>query len=301
MADDWRVTRETLHAERVDAQHLREQLHDAADRLRRLRALLAARPRREPGQSVRRMRSRGHMQRVVICGAGDAGRRLWEAIAARPTVSVVGFVDAGVRRHGQIFLGAPVQTPDWLRGGHWDHLAVTADESHAWRSWLAKAGIGTNGVIEFPADAGAEALDAIAVASFPDPLAGTLDAAAPISELRIGIFGTGAAGMKVWEVLVEMDTADAVWFADNNRQQQGREILGLDVIAPADIPGRRYDAVVIGSMSREAIHEQLVRLGVPTGRILSPDVAGPIDQLRRQLVSAMVALADRKADREVAV
>ena len=78
-----------------------------------------------------------------------------------------------------------------------------------------------------------------------------------------------------------IDSADAVWFADNNPRQQGRDLLGLEVIAPADIPCRPFDAVVIGSMSRDPIRTQLLDLFVSPSAILTPDVTASIADLQR--------------------
>ncbi len=121
-ADAWRVTHETLHAERVHAGHLREQLHDAEERLGRLRAVVvagAAGASRSSRRTTRQLPGRRHMSRIVIFDAGETGRRLWEALAARPTVEIVGFVDLDPRRHGRTFLASAVHPVEWLRENRW--------------------------------------------------------------------------------------------------------------------------------------------------------------------------------------
>jgi len=89
--------------------------------------------------------------------------------------------------------------------------------------------------------------------------------------------------MKVWEALADIDTAETVWFADNNPQQHGRRFLWVSVVDPAVIPTLDYDAIVIGSMSRQPIRKQLLSLGVRSDHILMPDVQATIEQIRDQL------------------
>lgn len=227
------------------------------------------------------------MHRIVIFDSRETGRRLWDQLAARPTVEVVGFVDPDARRHGRAFLGTTVHPLEWLREGEWDHVAVAASQTSEWRFPLAAAGVAARQIIELPLDDGDAFLAEIVAEMFPDPLADVLRATRPGPALRVGIFGTGAAGMKVWEVLAEMDTVDAVWFADNNASQQGTTVLGLEVIAPADIPSRDVDAVVIGSMSRDPILKQLLALGVPSTAILAPAVTLSIERLRHEIAGAL--------------
>ena len=187
-----------------------------------------------------------------------------------------------------------MHAPLWLKTGVWDRVAVAANEIDEWRPVLQISGINARKLIELPVD-DAATLEQIVRARFPDPLADTLATAGAATGVRIGIFGTGAAALKVWEVVAELDTADAVWFADNNPQQHGRSILGLDVIAPGSIPATDVDAIVIGSMARDAICEQLLALGLPGDRIVTVDVAGPMQTLRDQVACAVGALPLREA------
>jgi hypothetical protein len=279
MADQWRITRETLHADR-------QQLRDAHERLNHLRAT-TARQRGANANGDQRERSGHRMQRVVIFDAGETGRRLWEALATRASVEIVAFVDPDVRRHERAFLGTPVHPVEWLRDAAWDLVAVSGADTHAWRFPLAAAGVGSRRIVECPTEEGDVFLGEVVAEMFPDQMAGAIAAAAAAQGLRIGIFGTGAGAMKVWEVLAGIDSADAVWFADNNPQQQGRDLLGLEVIAPADIPGRPFDAVVIGSMSRDPIRKQLLDLFVSPSAILTPDVTASIADLQRGLAAAI--------------
>jgi len=256
---------------------LREELRDSSERLQWLRASLGGRASQQP-------------RRIVIAGAGETGQRLWEVLAPLGTVDIVGFVDADARTHGRVLLGVTIHPPQWLQHAEWDHIALPESRADEWRFALAKAGVHARQVLEFPVDGTDLARAAAAAAEeFPDPLAGVLAALAPASGLRVGIFGTGAAGLKVWEALAGIDTADAIWFADNNAKQQGSIIFGLNVISPADIAGSDADLIVIGSMSREPILKQLIALGVRPEAILTPNAAAPVDELRRDLASTLIA------------
>jgi glycosyltransferase involved in cell wall biosynthesis len=278
MADDWRVTRETLHADR-------QLLGDAVARLDYLRAATARLRRADTEHQEDKSETR--MQRLVIFDAGETGQRLWEALAPRASVEVVAFVDPDVRRHERTFLGLPVHPVEWLRHSDWDLVAAAGADTHAWRFPLAAAGVGSRRIVECPTEDGDEFLREIVAEIFPDPLAATLAATPETHGLRLGIFGTGSGAMKVWEVLTGIESADAVWFADNNPQQQGRELLGLEIIAPTDIAARPFDAVVIGSMSRDPIRRQLLDLSIPAAAIIEPDVTSSITDLERALANAI--------------
>jgi hypothetical protein len=285
MADQWRITRETLHADR-------QQLRDAHERLNHLRAT-TARERRPAANGDQKERSGHRMHRVVIFEAGETGRRLWEALVKRASIEIVAFVDPDIRRHERSFLGTPVHPVEWLRHNEWDLVAVSGADTHAWRFPLAAAGVGSRRIVECPADDGDAFLGEVIAEMFPDAMAGTLASAPVTAGVRVGIFGTGAGAMKVWEVLAGLDSADAVWFADNNPQQQGRDLLGLEVIAPSEIAARPFDAVVIGSMSRDPIRRQLLDLAIPGSAILTPDVTASIADLQRDLAAA---IADRRTE-----
>jgi hypothetical protein len=69
--------------------------------------------------------------------------------------------------------------------------------------------------------------------------------------------------------------------------------LGLEVIAPSDIAARPFDAVVIGSMSRDPIRRQLLDLAIPGLAIFTPDVTASIADLQRDLAAA---IADRRTE-----
>jgi len=262
-----------------DANELRGQIHDAHARLSHVRNLLAD-------------RSPRGLRRVVICGANERTRGLWEALASRPTVDVVAFVDDDASRHGRRRLGVPVHGSDWLRGGDWDRLAVLRSDASAWHARLVPLALDDAAWLEF-ADGDAGALQERAARLFPDALAPALQSRPTAAGARLGVFGTGSGAMKVWEALADVETADIVWFADNNAAQQGRDLVGVRVIAPADIACAEYDAVVIGSMARASIREQLLELGVAPGRIMTPDVVGPIENIRRQVLAHLLELPAR--------
>jgi hypothetical protein len=201
----------------------------------------------------------------------------------------VSFVDTDVRRQGREFLGVDVRPPAWLRGGGWEQVAVPAEQVQAWQPLLRAAGVEARHVIALPTEEDDVLLDAVVSTLFPDPLEAAIAGGPPVASVRVGIFGTGAGGMKVWEALADMDAVDAVWFADNNVAQQGGRVLGLDVIAPSAIGERGCDAVIVGSMSRGPIRDQLLALGVPADRIVAPDVTAPVDAIHRELSRCLSA------------
>jgi glycosyltransferase involved in cell wall biosynthesis len=104
----------------------------------------------------------------------------------------------------------------------------------------------------------------------------------------VGIFGVGDGGRRVLEAVAVLEGA-VDWFADNDVRAQGRMIGGCQVIAPETIPGRAFDFIVIGSVHRDAIREQLRSLGIPQDKVVAPDVSLStgefVEELRRQLSS----------------
>lgn len=233
------------------------------------------------------------MKRVVIFGSGDAARRAWEALVQSGGADVAGFIDTDERRHGRQFLGSVVHPPEWLKQSMWDVVVVATADAEAATRHLSAAGIVTSRIMACADDA---SLERSIAARFPDSLAGLMTLAPSSSAAtRLGIFGTGAGAMRVWEALAEIDAAEVTWFADNNAAQQGRALLWVDVIAPAQIVNRDYDLVVIGSMSREPILKQLLQLGVARERILAPDVVTSTERVRDQLAEMISGAASEVA------
>lgn len=64
-------------------------------------------------QGILRLASR---PKVLIYGAGNAGRQLAAAIANSPEMQVVGFLDDDDRLHGHVLNGLPIYNPDDLEG-----------------------------------------------------------------------------------------------------------------------------------------------------------------------------------------
>jgi SAM-dependent methyltransferase len=104
---------------------------------------------------------------------------------------------------------------------------------------------------------------------------------------RVGVFGSGSGAIRVWEALADGACARVTWFADNDASRQGQTLLGLDVITPDDVHAKGFDAIVIGSQSRDAIHDQLRRLGVERARVLTPDLEGRIEDIRAEIAAAL--------------
>jgi len=160
------------------------------------------------------------------------------------------------------------------------------------RDRLKRLAIPSDCIVAFPVRKNDAAIDRTAADWFPDPLASALVGRPRPTGLRVGIFGTGAGAMKVWEALADIDTGDAVWFADNNAAQQGKTFLWLDVIAPSAIAANRYDVIVIGSMSLDPIRRQLLNLGVRGRQILTPNVSATVPAIREELALALGALEE---------
>jgi len=300
--DGWRLTRETLHQAEQHLGVLHEDKERAArehaeaitarereiEKLRTTIATLTAdNARLAAERAALKKRVTRSMTRVVIFGSGDRARLFWEALTLAGSADVVAFVDTDPRRHGRPLLGSTVQPLSWLATNRWDFLAVSTGDLSSVAAQSALAGIDRARILPLSDDDTARGLARDVASRLPDPLLAALSALPARSALRIGIFGTGSAAMKVWEALAEIDEADAVWFADNNPQQCGRALLWLEVIAPDRIHAYPFDAIVIGSMSRDAIHQQLRQLGVPAERILTPDVAPPVDRIKEELADAL--------------
>jgi glycosyltransferase involved in cell wall biosynthesis len=275
--DEWRIARESLH-------QAGEHLRDLAGQLAHERAERAfAQSVRTAERAALKRKSRHHMTDVVIFGAGEDGRRLWESLAACGPAHVVAFVDGSPRLQGRALLGLGVHGLDWLHRGDWD-VVVVPDEPADASLRLIGAGIDPSRIVVAPTSGDEAALRAAMSLRFPDPLRPLIEAAVPRTVTRLGIFGTGSAAMKVWEAIAEIDTADAVWFADNDAARQGSTFLWLDVIAPTAIAARGCDAVVVGSMSRDPIRRQLLELGIDAQRIVTPDVSPAPDRIRTELL-----------------
>jgi hypothetical protein len=293
----WRVSRETLHQAEQNLTALATQRDELSSDISRATAAVASLTTRvarlKAGLAKLQARSSNHMTKVAIWGSGDDARRLWEALMLSGA-EVVAFIDHNTGRHGRDFLNAIVQPPSWLASNRFDLLAAFDGDLADSAVRQALGHVNPSLILTVPSASNHDALSRFIAAHIPDSLA---DARIPDSSgrvLRVGIFGTGSAAMKVWEALADIDLADVVWFADNNPEQQGRTLLWLDTIAPSRIPSRAYDVVVIGSMSRDVIRAQLLELGVPADRILAPDVAAPVDRIRAWLEPVLTAHASEE-------
>jgi glycosyltransferase involved in cell wall biosynthesis len=111
-------------------------------------------------------------------------------------------------------------------------------------------------------------------------------ARARAGRLTVGIFGVGDGGRRALEAAVLLDCTIG-WLSDNNPDARGRTDLECEVIAPDRIPHTPFDAIVIGSVHRDAIRAQLLALGIAKDRVVAPDVsrsdAELFDELRRLL------------------
>ena len=228
------------------------------------------------------------MTRVAIYGTHDDAMRLWEAFSLSG-VDVVAFIDLNSRRHGRPFLSSIVQPVSWLARGRFDVVAVSDSDLADPGLASSLAIVNRSQLMRVPADASDETLTSLVAARLPSVLSPAHFTDVHEDTLRVGVFGTGSAAMKVWEACVGIPRVEVVWFSDNNPQQQGRTLFWLDVITPDDVPRRPFDFVVVGSMSRDAICTQLGELGIPPERILTPNVASDVAALHLELSSAIAA------------
>jgi hypothetical protein len=228
------------------------------------------------------------MTRVAIVGRGLDGLRMWEALVRCGSVDVVAFIDSDVRLHGRERLGLPIRPPAWLAAHTFDVAIADADLPEL-QGPLLTLGVTTNRIVRLPLHLDADAVAHAAASRYPDSLASTLAHTVIQVNTRVGIFGTGAAAVKVWEALTELDGVEPIWFADNDVRRQGGAFLWCPVIAPAAIPRHAADAIVVGTMSRDAVHQQLLTLGVPADRILGPDVSADVEDIRSELQQRLPA------------
>jgi FlaA1/EpsC-like NDP-sugar epimerase len=227
------------------------------------------------------------MKNVVIFGAGDGGRRVWECVCRGARAHVLFFVDNDPRKHGLRFLSADVRAPEALGEGGFDLVLVASIYADEITAQLDSLGVPRDLVRVFELSAGDEALDRAVAAALPVPAVPAVSSHGVVA--RVGIFGTGQGGMRVWEALMGLDHIEPAWFCDNDVRKQGRPFLWLEVIPPAEIPRRLADYVIVASMYREPITRQLIGLGVPGERILTPSVTTNVDTIRRELASALPA------------
>lgn len=86
---------------------------------------------------------------------------------------------------------------------------------------------------------------------------------------RLLVFGAGAGGRKVWEVIPRK--ASILAFVDNDVNKSGSQIEGVPVILPESVSQHDYRYILVASMYRDEIESQLKQLGIPERRVLSID------------------------------
>jgi glycosyltransferase involved in cell wall biosynthesis len=79
--------------------------------------------------------------------------------------------------------------------------------------------------------------------------------------LKVAIFGAGSGGERLGKQLLRRH--DVVCFIDNDPNKIGKTLLGLPIISPKQIDALTVDRILIGSMHRTQICNQLLSLGVP--------------------------------------
>ncbi len=229
---------------------------------------------------------------AVICGAEGDTAVLWAELCLHGGVEVAGFVSddpAAVRRG---FCGQRVLRPEDPAVKGADMVLVFEAEHAEWRNRLRGSAPAATCWRTVPGGRGSAACRERLQGLLPAPArpAGT-DAGAT---LRVGVFGTGQGGAKVWEALLVHVDVEIVWFADNDRAKQGTSFLGIPVIAPAAIPRQPCDLVVVASMYAQEICGQLCALGVPEAAVFVPNVAAALPRIAGPL-SAELAIRRKEA------
>jgi glycosyltransferase involved in cell wall biosynthesis len=162
-----------------------------------LRSELQLRPVRSAAErAALHQRLKRLMTKVVIVGSGDRARRLWEAFTLGGA-DVVAFVDDDGRRQGRAFLGSTVHPSTWLIGAHFDIVVVPAESDMADATVRSVLALVDPEVVVPVACHDDDALTRSVAARTPDPWSGVVARQQLPQGLRIGIFGTGSAAMKV--------------------------------------------------------------------------------------------------------
>ncbi len=78
--------------------------------------------------------------------------------------------------------------------------------------------------------------------------------------LKVAIFGAGSGGEQLGRQLLRRH--DVVCFLDNDKSKIGKTLLGLPILSPSQISKLDVDRILIGSMYRTQIRNQLISLGV---------------------------------------
>ena len=271
---------------RFSLQALQSETHFLRDRVQQLErsgGATEAMVRAERARARRLVRRLGGriMKRIVIFGAGDGGRRVWEKVCMRGSAEVAYIVDSDPRKQGLPFLGSVVRPPEVLVEKDYDLVLVSSVLSEEILARLRALEVPENKVFVPQLSLGDAALERSIASVVPQPefpVPGDRSDAK-----RIGIFGTGQGGLKVWEALMSIDSAEPVWFADNDPERQGRILLWLDVISPGQIPVRPCEFVIVASMYRESICSQLIQLGIPEKMILTPTLSSGVPTVLAEL------------------
>lgn len=88
---------------------------------------------------------------------------------------------------------------------------------------------------------------------------------------KVILFGASVAGKIFIENNEEKPKYEILAIADNDKEKQGRDLLGYPVISPDKIKNYNYDEVIISSMFFTDIRNQLVdEIGIEESKVVTP-------------------------------
>ncbi|MDQ8186437.1 hypothetical protein [Pelagicoccus sp. SDUM812002] len=100
---------------------------------------------------------------------------------------------------------------------------------------------------------------------------------------RLVIFGTGSTALRALEGLKSLSEIELVAFCDNSTDRQGTKFENVPVLSADELLKNDWDLVLLASQFAVDIERQLLSLGIPKERILSPALNRMSDALLEYL------------------
>ncbi len=87
-------------------------------------------------------------------------------------------------------------------------------------------------------------------------------------KIKIILYGTGKTSQPIMKKLCQISSIQVTAVADGNLLKEGQDFYGHKIIAPKDISNYSYDYLIIASIFKDEIKEQLKNIGVDINKIL---------------------------------